>query len=177
MTLKHKSCVDKKTQLTSETAHTTIPLESTTNITTREKLVNSENDRNCKHWLHGVESFMRSLCFPSYWRIRAIYGTRRFTTVLTRPRHVSLSWARSMQSRLRPQMFLKVQFRIIFPSPSTSSKWCLSLRFPNQISVCASPLPPPPICQVSAHHLLDLITRIIFGEGYKSSDFSLCSLL
>jgi hypothetical protein len=47
------------------------------------------------------------------------------------------------QSSPRPQMFLKVQFNIIVLSPTRSSKWCLSLRFPNQHPVCTFPLPPP----------------------------------
>jgi len=43
----------------------------------------------------------------------------------------------------RLHMFVNVQFHIIFPSPFRSSRWCLFLRFPNQNSVCTSPLPTP----------------------------------
>jgi hypothetical protein len=49
----------------------------------------------------------------------------------------------------RLQMFLKVQFHVIFPSPSRSSRWCLFLRFPNQNSVCISH---PPPCHMPRTH-------------------------
>jgi hypothetical protein len=37
----------------------------------------------------------------------AFYGTRRFFTVLTSARHLSLSWANSIQSPRPPSNFLK----------------------------------------------------------------------
>ena len=37
--------------------------------------------------------------------------------------------------------FLKIHLNIIFPSASGSPQWSLSLRFPHQIPVYASPLP------------------------------------
>ena len=51
-----------------------------------------------------------------------------------------------------------------------SSKWSLSLKFPHQNPVYASPLPAHLI-------LLDLITRTILGEEYKSLLYSLRSFL
>jgi len=56
-----------------------------------------------------------------------------------------------------------------------SSKWSLSLRFHHQNPVCTSP----------AHHTcymlrpphLDFITRMIFGEEYRSPSSSLCRFL
>jgi hypothetical protein len=55
-----------------------------------------------------------------------------------------------------------------------SSKWSLSLRFPNQNPVCTSPL----ILATCPTYLtlLDLITGIILGEEYRSLS-SLCSFL
>ena len=72
--------------------------------------------------------------------------------------------------------FLKIHFNIIPSSTPESTKWSLSLRFPHQNPVHASPLP---ICATGPAHLilLDLITRTILGEQYRSLSSSLCSFL
>ena len=68
--------------------------------------------------------------------------------------------------------------KILYYPPSTpgSFRWSLSLRFPHQYPVCASPAP---IHATSPAYLIlsDLITRIIFGEQYRSLSSSLCSFL
>ena len=58
------------------------------------------------------------------------YGTRRFITVFTRARHMSLSWARAIQFVLHPSYWRSIL--ILYPSMPASSKWSPSLRFPNQ---------------------------------------------
>ena len=104
------------------------------------------------------------------------YGTQKFITVFTSARHLSLSWARSIQST---------------PSHPTSWKYILVLsshlrqgfssgpfpsRFPNR-ALC-TPLLSPLRATCPGHLiLLDLITRTVFGEEYRSLTSSLCSCL
>ena len=57
-----------------------------------------------------------------------IFGTRRFLTVLTSARHLSLSWGNSIQSPQPPP----TSRRSILPSTSGSPQWSLFLRFPHQ---------------------------------------------
>ena len=73
--------------------------------------------------------------------IPRIFGTRRFITVLTSARHLSLSWANSIQSLQPSSHFLKIHLNIILPSASGSPQLSLSLRFPHQNPVHPSPLP------------------------------------
>ena len=96
----------------------------------------------------------------------AFYGTRRFITAFTSARHLSLSWASSIQSMLLTSHFLKIHLNIILPSTQGSSKWSLSLRNPHQNLY--TPLLSPIRVTCHAHFmLLDLITWI-FCEEYGS---------
>jgi hypothetical protein len=102
----------------------------------------------------------------------AFYGTWRFITAFACARNLSLSRIRSIQSMPHIQL-PKIHLNIVLPSTPESSKWTLSIRFPNRYPVCT------PI-RATCHALLillDLITRTILSEQYRSLSSSLCSLL
>ena len=106
--------------------------------------------------------------------IPRIFGTRRFLTVLTSARQLSLSWANSIQSPQPPLNFLKIHLNIILPSTSGSPQWSLSFRFTHQNRVHHSP-----IRATCPTHLilLDFTIRTIFGKKYRSLSSSLCNFL
>jgi hypothetical protein len=74
-----------------------------------------------------------------------------------------------------PQNFFRIHFNIILPSTSSSYKWLFRSGFPTKTlydflsSIRAT-------CLVHLI-LLDLITRIIFGEANRSWSSPLCNLL
>ena len=72
--------------------------------------------------------------------------------------------------------FLQIHLNIILPSAPRSLQLSLSLRFPNQNPVHASPYPIRATCPAYLI-LLDIITRKILGEQYRSLSSSLCSFL
>jgi hypothetical protein len=105
----------------------------------------------------------------------AFYGTRRFIVAFTSDRHLSLSWASSIQSMPPHPTSLQIHF-IIIPSTLRSSKRFLLSGHPTKalratlLSAMRAACP--------AHLInLDVITRMIFGEEYRSLSSSLCSLL
>ena len=81
-----------------------------------------------------LTGFQLSKKFPAF------YGTRRFSSALTSARHLSLSWASSIQS-ITHILLPEDQFNIILPSASGPPEWSLSLRFPHQNPVHPSPFP------------------------------------
>ena len=83
--------------------------------------------------------------------------------------------ARSIPCPTTP-LFEDPSFNIILPSMPGSPKWSLTLRYPHQNPVYASPL--PHMCYTPRpSHFLDFITRTIFDEQYRLLSSSLCSFL
>ena len=72
--------------------------------------------------------------------------------------------------------FLKIHLNIVLPYMPGFPKWSVSLRFPpKKTYICHF----PPICATCPTHLitLDLISRTILGENYRSLTSSICSFL
>jgi len=88
---------------------------------------------------------------------------------------MSVSSARSIQSMCSQFHFLNIQFYIIFPSTSISSRCSLSLSFPT-IPLCAQLLSTIHATCHALLILLDLIARILVGKG-TSHEAPRCSLL
>jgi len=72
--------------------------------------------------------------------------------------------------------FLKIHLNIIFPSMLGASKWSHSFRFPHQNPVYTSLLPHTRYMP-RYFILLDLITRTMLEEEYRSLSPLLCSFL
>ena len=83
--------------------------------------------------LHGAESFLRSyLGLLLVKKFPPFYGTRKFITAFTSARHLSLSWAKSIQSPPSPTSWRSI---LILPSH-------LRLGLPNGLFPQVSPLEP-----------------------------------
>ena len=123
----------------------------------------------CRVFLEQLTGLQLVKKFPAF------HGTRRFITALTSVRHLSLSWARPIQS-IYP---LPISWR---PALILCTHLCLGLPngvFPSGFptKTLYIPLSSPIRATFPAHLiLLDFITRTIMGEEYKSFSSSLCNL-
>ena len=110
--------------------------------------------------------------FAASQEIPRTSGTRRFITVLTSARHLSLSSANSIQSPQPPPtswksiLILSSHLRLVLPNGLFPSD------FPTR-TLC-TPLSSPICAACPAHFiLLDFTTRTIFGKEYRSLSSSL----
>ena len=103
----------------------------------------------------------------------AFHGTRRFITALTSVRHLSLSWARPIQSiyphptSWRHILILSTNLRLGLPSGLFLSGFPTKTLYTPLSSTIRATCPPHLI-------LLEFINRTILGEEYKSFSSSLC---
>ena len=113
----------------------------------------------------SIKILRKALHYGSVYHWQLIYSSR--TLQLSRePATPFLSWARLIQS-MPPTHFLKIHFNIILPSKPGSFKWSHSLGLPTKILF--APFLTPVHATFAAHlSLLDLITRMIFGEQYRA---------
>jgi hypothetical protein len=85
-------------------------------------------------------------------KFSTFYESRRFITAFTKACHLSLSWARSIQS-MPPILFIKYTFK------------CYPPIYFYVFQVVSFPkVPPPKPCKLPNIILLNLMTRTIFYE-------------
>jgi len=114
--------------------------------------------------------------FAARQEIPALYGTQRFITAFTSARHLSLSWASSIQSipphptSWRSILILSSHLDLGLPSGLFPSGFLTKTLFTPLLSLIHVTCP--------THLILpDFIIRTMLGEEYRSLSSSLCSFL
>ena len=105
----------------------------------------------------------------------AFYGTRKFITAITSTSHLFLSWARSIQS-MSPHVTSWRSILILSSHLRLGLLSCLvALSFPTKTPNTTFLSPKRATCPAYLI-LLDVITRTIFGEQYRSLSSLICSV-
>ena len=145
-----------------------------------KKLILCHNVLNIHHIWYLLTYFMEQSssweanCFAANKKFPAFYGTRKFITLLTRARHLSLFSAYSIQS---PQP-LPTSPRSILILSSHLRFGLLKGLFPSGFPTKTLYMPLPIRAKCPAYLILpDFITRTILGEEYRSLSSSLCNFL
>ena len=102
-------------------------------------------------------------------------GTGRFITALTTVRHLSPNTGLKKPVRASPSHFLKIVWILSSHLGIGLPSDLLPSGFPTK--TVYTQLLAPIRATYLAHIILDLITRTIFGEEYRSLSSTLCSLL
>ena len=128
-------------------------------------------NKNPNPW--SIVPHLRGLVFQLVKKRPVFFATWMFITAFAEAWHLSLSWARSIQSICAMDLF-KIHFSITLPARSRSPKWHLSLRFPHQNPVCISSLPYV-LHALFPHYFLFIICTIP-SEGCQSRRSVFCHL-
>jgi hypothetical protein len=124
----------------------------------------------CGRFLEKLTGFQIVKKFPAF------YGSWRFITALTSARHLSLSWASSIQSILPHPTSWRFTLTLSSHLHPGIPSGLFHLFFPTK-TLCTPLLFPIPATCPAHLILLDFITRTLRGEEYGSLSSALCSFL
>ena len=127
------------------------------------------------HLLTAWSRFLleKLMCSQLVKNFASFYKTRRFINAFRSVRHLSISWARSIQSIPPPTICKSI---LIIPSEHGPFKFCLSLNFPHQEPVYNSPV--PHMCYIfRPSHCSRFDHSKDSGEEYRSLSSSLRSFI